>query len=273
METEGVQEALERIHQHEDAEGDGPEDWPRNNTEDNGSSDVLLSEDSAVLLHEQVHEHLSQLTMGKGQSPESQVGSSVRNCSEHELNGLNHLMDEHLSERVSLILDTHSLELVLERLHLSVSLHHHVIGELPAVVLSSHGPGVSLDAGLQWLGHVIASIDVRELNLVSVLVAFRVETSVHDWLGAKHHWDQDDYNEEKGKTDGVLLVVSVADQGLDMGVRLSLVPLTESENLSNHDVDDRWRVLIHGVTSEFQDVVLATVLKSLVISIIIESIL
>ena len=32
METKGMQEALEQIHAHEDGEGDGPEDWPKDNS-------------------------------------------------------------------------------------------------------------------------------------------------------------------------------------------------------------------------------------------------
>ena len=32
MKTEGMQEALEQIHAHKDGEGDGPENWPQDDS-------------------------------------------------------------------------------------------------------------------------------------------------------------------------------------------------------------------------------------------------
>lgn len=53
METEGVEEALEQVHAHQNTEGDGPEDWPKNNGNDDGRGEALgLESEDEGLIHE-----------------------------------------------------------------------------------------------------------------------------------------------------------------------------------------------------------------------------
>ena len=43
METKSMQEALEQIHAHENCKGDGPENWPQDNTLKNMSKIIKLT--------------------------------------------------------------------------------------------------------------------------------------------------------------------------------------------------------------------------------------
>lgn len=47
-----------------------------------------------------VEEHLSQLRMGKTKCPKSQITSSVRDCSKHEFDSLDQLVNHVLPEAV-----------------------------------------------------------------------------------------------------------------------------------------------------------------------------
>ncbi len=97
VQTQGVQRALQQVHhhQHEDRrshEHEEPEEKRQHRT-------ALEARNQTV-----VKEHLGQLRVGKRQSPKTQVGGSVRNGSQHELNRLNQLVDHHFAELVAVVL-------------------------------------------------------------------------------------------------------------------------------------------------------------------------
>lgn len=48
-------------------------------------------------------EHLRQLCMGKGKGPQPQVGRRVRDTSEAELNGMNDLVNDNVTEVVAFL--------------------------------------------------------------------------------------------------------------------------------------------------------------------------
>lgn len=98
METEGVEDTLKVIHCHEHKEGDTPEDWPKDDRANDSCSICFAL--WTVVSENKVPEHFRKLGMCKRQGPESKIRSSVGNSSEDELDGLNHLMDEHFSESV-----------------------------------------------------------------------------------------------------------------------------------------------------------------------------
>ena len=112
VESETMQEALHLIHAHDDGEGDRPEGWPHQECGNqgpaiNGSCRWIRSsrvEDVDELGQDQVEEHFRELTVSKRQGPESQVGGSIGHGTEDELDGLNELMDEGLTEGVLVIL-------------------------------------------------------------------------------------------------------------------------------------------------------------------------
>lgn len=118
METQGVEEALKGVHKHEDGEGNTPECWPKNESEDNGHESAISLE---CVLEEETHEYFSELTVRKGKSPKTKIGGSVGYGTEDEFDGLDHLVDEVLTESVRLVV-AHVLELLVERLHLVFSL-------------------------------------------------------------------------------------------------------------------------------------------------------
>ena len=112
VKTESVQHALQGIHAHQHEEGHPPEDGPANDAADDGCSIARISYHDA--LEGQVEEHLSQLGVGKRQSPQSEVGGSVGHSSQHELNGLDQLMNKHLAEVVGVTLSSQALESFLD---------------------------------------------------------------------------------------------------------------------------------------------------------------
>jgi len=93
METESMEGGLEQIHAHEDTERAAEENVVRN--EHHNEITALKSSGHS---HGLVEEHLSQLTMSKRQSPQSQVTCSVGNCTQGVLDCLNHGVDESITE-------------------------------------------------------------------------------------------------------------------------------------------------------------------------------
>ena len=123
--------------------------------------------------------------MSKREGPETQVGGSVRNSSEHELDGLNQLMDESLTEGLGVLLSAHVLELLVDGLHLALAGSHNVV---------RHTIRVSLHAWVdKVLGHVVGS-NVGELNLV-VLLWWSSGTAAA-WLDEEHEWNDEDDDDQ-----------------------------------------------------------------------------
>jgi len=144
-------------------------------------------------------------------------------------------MNEHLTEAVMLLLGSHSSKLSVEGLHLSLPLEHHVVGDSLAVV-SVTVLRLSLDAWLKGLLHiVVTSVDVRELDLVIVILVVGSAAAEIDWLETKHHWDHNHNNGQKSKTDSVHLVVVFSNHWKHFVVWVSFMIITKAENLSNHN--------------------------------------
>ena len=94
VESEGVKEGRESLHQTEDADCQhGPE-----------SKDNIQSHRPRVILeaecdpHDHTPQYLGQLGVGQGQSPQSEVGGSVRHRAKHVLDGVDALVDHDLAE-------------------------------------------------------------------------------------------------------------------------------------------------------------------------------
>jgi hypothetical protein len=106
VETKGVQEALEYIHAHQNAEGSSHEHEPR----EEGASSYLRDSTSFVATHcpglrqNVIQEHECELGMCQRQGPEAQVGGGVGYTPEHKLDSLNHLVDECLPNAVGVVL-------------------------------------------------------------------------------------------------------------------------------------------------------------------------
>lgn len=87
-------------------------------------------------------------------------------------------MDENLSEAVVLLFVAHGFQLGVKRLHLSLSFHHHVIGDSLAVVtISILRFSVRLDAWLEWLRHLVSSVDVGKFDFITVSIVVIVAAS------------------------------------------------------------------------------------------------
>lgn len=121
VQSQSVEEALKSVHQHQHAEGDGPEHWPTNHTQDEGANGRILGE---CTRENQVLEDLGQLGVGKRQCPKSQVRGSVGDSSKHELNGLNHLVDEHFAEGVAVIMISQVVNDLLDVLDVLFAVSH-----------------------------------------------------------------------------------------------------------------------------------------------------
>lgn len=102
MESDGMESALHDIHHHQDSHGNAPEGEPKQegfeDYPDEAGAGTMPSFGETLL-----EEHFTQLGMSKGESPQSEVRGSVRDSSEDELDGLDHLMDKEASERVVVV--------------------------------------------------------------------------------------------------------------------------------------------------------------------------
>lgn len=91
METKGVKERREGLHHQEHTKGcTGPD----SKAHENEDGIVLLQRENENTLPE----HSGELRVGQRQSPQTQIGSCVGDCSEHEFNRVDNLVDEDLSE-------------------------------------------------------------------------------------------------------------------------------------------------------------------------------
>jgi hypothetical protein len=184
-------------------------------------------------------------------------------------------MDENLTKVVSLTLGSHGFQLGIEGLHLFLALLHHVVGEFFAAVLISDwlkAVRSSLDSWLEWLRHVVSSVDVCELDLILLIICIVVEATVHDWLGAKHDWDEDNNNYQESHTNSVLLIIGLSNDWLKI-ISSCFVPLSKAKDLGDHDVDDGRSILIVHVTLKCEDIVVSTILQCIIISLIVLSVL
>jgi len=129
----------------------------------------------------------------------------------------------------------------------------------------------SLDSWLEWLRHVISSVDVGELNLILLIICIVVEASEHDWFSAKHDWDKDNNNHKESHTNAVLDIIGRSNDWLQIGSAI-LVPISKLKDLGDHDVDDRWCVYIFHVTIESKNIVSFIIYHLLIISIIKQSV-
>ncbi len=91
METEGVEEGRERLHDEEHTEGGAGPDGEAD--EDEEEVVLLEGEDEHAL-----PEHGGELGVGERQGPQTQVRGGVGDGSEHELDGVDDLVDEDLVE-------------------------------------------------------------------------------------------------------------------------------------------------------------------------------
>jgi hypothetical protein len=168
--------------------------------------------------------------MCKGKCPETKVRSSIGNSTKDEFNGLNHLMNECFSEGMSMLFDAHIFDLVFKLFHLIMSLSHSIIGS--TVTFSFRSVDIS-----------IVIIDVGEFNSFMIFLGSWI-TSEAAWFDKEHNWDQNDNNDKKCNSNGTLswnIISNIC--AIIWGLRF-----TEGENCINHNIDNRWGVLILAVT-------------------------
>ena len=87
-----MQEALEQVHAHEDAEGDCPENGP----EEEGFHDSHDKRRRAKYLWSegQLEECIRKLRVRQRESPETEVWSGVGDRTKDKFDGFDHLVDE-----------------------------------------------------------------------------------------------------------------------------------------------------------------------------------
>lgn len=111
VQTDCVQEAFQHVHAHKYRERHTPEAWPENQCHKCSNNTIFLSEN--VVSEDEIEEGNSQLGVCEGKGPQSQIRSCVGNGTEGKFNGLDHLMNEDLTEGVtSVIFHSHFLELI-----------------------------------------------------------------------------------------------------------------------------------------------------------------
>jgi len=212
MESERVQEALEHVHQHEHAPCDSHVCEPEDEGPDGDSNYALGRSIYTICVlvpldreHES-QEHLSELGMGQGQGPESQVRGGVGDSSEDEFDGLDHLMDEEVAEGLTMRMLTTTMLLgqdLLVGLHFSLGISF-LVGQLVGIVFGS-------------------------FNLVKVLflmVWWLAAVGHRAWLDAKHHWDGDEHEDQQHLVDRLLRIKEV------------YILSTELQEIVDHDGDD-----------------------------------
>ena len=209
---------------------------------DNCGGSGSLSEYWNILLHNQLSENFCELSMCKRKSPKSQVGSSIRNSSENELDGFDHLMNENFTEAVITFFGSHSFELSVKILHLTLSLVHHLVSDFSAVVLSVD----SLILGSHhWFLHTITSVDVCEFDFIFLFIIV-IRASSDTWLNEKHAWAENTDNDQKTLCNTKLSSIILSDNCLETsiiaicicGVSWLTFVITKAEDSNNHDIDN-----------------------------------
>ena len=99
VETQRVKESRERLHDQQHAKGGTS---PNCEGDEGGEEGILGAVFKAQYKHT-VPKYSGKLRVGKGEGPQTKVRGRVRDCAEHELDGVNNLVDEHLT-KVKLLL-------------------------------------------------------------------------------------------------------------------------------------------------------------------------
>lgn len=206
------------------------------------------------ILEEQAHEDFGKLTVSKRKSPETEVRSGVRYGTENEFNSFDHLMDEVLTESMGFMV-AHVLELLVERLHLVLSLLDELVTfadflSVSNSLIATASVAVVLDT---WS---ITISDVSELDFILSWVIL-VGSEEDHWLDEEHDWDEKDDKDQKNKCDFELLVL-VAIWNISDPLLLDTFWLTEGEDHDNHNVDYTRSALVLEVTSVGSDVVISS---------------
>jgi len=210
-----VQEHLEHVHEEEHAE-DGKH---VSEAQDEEVEDSVASREvgSGVtfrleLGEEDVKEDLSELTVSQGESPQTQVRGSVRDATKNELNCLNDLVDEDLSEAAMTFV-------------LGAVLAEHVLNVTEAILKVV----VLVD---QAVALFVSSGDLAELIGYIVGVVLRSAADKDAWNRAKHDGKADEG--EVDKHIGNVLLFWVPEV---VGVVL-LSQFKESHDVGNDHCDD-----------------------------------
>jgi len=241
MESDGMKSALHDIHHHQDGHSHGPEGEPHHEGAENSTDKALIGTPSqGETLFE---EDSSELRVGKGESPQSEVGGSVGDRSENELDGLNHLMDEEAAEGVVVLyLDT-GLGIKDLLVHLDV-VNFEVTSHLV----------FGVDDGLLVLRAGLGGLDVIEVGLVVGLMGLAAE-SVGTRLNAEHERDSKS-NHNQADNGGSLLTISVG-TSVEVDTLRMLIPsktllVSEGHQVVNHNRNNGGAVvnLVHvGLSS------------------------
>mmetsp|Transcript_60123 Transcript_60123/g.158157 ORF Transcript_60123/g.158157 Transcript_60123/m.158157 type:complete len:806 (+) Transcript_60123:399-2816(+) len=138
METQGVQEALEHVHAEQHAERD-TEPGPVHEVQHDavGREGHLQAHGQGLL-----EEHQRELLMRQRERPDTEVRRGVRNCTEHELDGLDDLVDEDLAELELLAVAVTAVALVGRLLVLQKTLMAAGLLLLRLVVLPEEDEGL-----------------------------------------------------------------------------------------------------------------------------------
>lgn len=209
VEAQSVESTLDKVHQHDDAEGNGPEDGPENEGANSVDNRALDSErrvrDHDVQSERQIEEHLRKLTVCQGQGPESEVGGGVGDSSEHKLDSLDDLVNHHIGKGVRLGLRIHSLELLSKRLDFVLAFSHDkvdlVLGLRNLAVVATTLTATTAAVHTSRHG-LIDSSRRRTVSLMQLDLIFDVvgRLAIHDaWLDAKHDGYRDEDKEDEDR--------------------------------------------------------------------------
>lgn len=200
-----MQEALQHIHHHEHTESHSHEGKPQQE----GSNDQVGLAGCWAPWFDQTlfQEHFGKLGVSKRQSPKTKVGGSVGDSSKHKLNSFNQLMNESLSDSVSVIVGTLCVQELLK----------------------------GLDVCFGVINLVLVGFTVITLNTLKLFVSLwgmLFATAEHEtWFATKHHWN---HNEDKS-------IQNLSDCLLSWNVvlikRLSIYSyflITQSKEIVNH---------------------------------------
>ena len=192
MQTQCVQCALQQVHAHEHEDGRTHEDEEAEEHRDHGAT--LEARNEAV-----IEEHLGELGVSKGQSPQTKVRSSVGDGTEHELNGLNQLMDHHFAKVMG-------MSCVVASTLNNVIANVVFVGESFDLSFSSdRGLCLNLDDSngtcdnslkLIILINVLSLLNLGDLGRVCCL---RGGQGANDWLNQEHGGNTDTHNGEQSK--------------------------------------------------------------------------
>jgi hypothetical protein len=179
--------ALKSIHHHQYTPGDyhiwEPQDESRDDDRDNRRCSGATITQIPSFLKKLLKESFSELRVSEGQSPKTEVRSSVRNATENEFNGLNHLMDEVVTESVFSVCIGAAVHFLVKKLLISF----HVFSCF--IFRSSIDCLCLIIVGITWTG-------INALEFVVWTVFLFAATTQNTRLNAKHSRHS---NENQGK--------------------------------------------------------------------------